>query len=54
MIVDYYDRLYQSSLSKNYRHLKTATPLPLASLAMDDLRANARLIISDSRKPPIF
>jgi tRNA 2-selenouridine synthase len=54
MIVDYYDRLYQSSLNKNYRHLKAATPVPLTSLSMEDLRATARMIISDSRKPPVY
>lgn len=54
MIVDYYDRLYQSSLNKNYRHLKEATLVPLTSLSQGDLRSAARLIISDSRKPPVY
>ncbi len=54
MIVDYYDRLYQSSLNKNYRHLKQAAPVPLTSLSMTDLRSTARLIISDIRKPPVY
>ena len=54
MIADYYDRLYKSSLNKNYRHLQAATPVPLTSLAMEDLRATARLIISDIRKPPVY
>lgn len=53
MMVDYYDRLYRVSLKKNYRNLAGAVPTPLSSLSPGDLRATARMLISDARKPPL-
>jgi tRNA 2-selenouridine synthase len=54
MIVDYYDRLYKSSLTKNYRHLSVATRITLHSLSSADLRTTARMMISDAHKPPVY
>lgn len=54
MMLDYYDRLYKSSLTKNYADLANAFRLNPESLSPEHLRATARSMVTDSRKPPVY
>lgn len=54
MMLDYYDRLYRTSMKKNYRNLDNAVRLTPTSLSAEALRSTARMMISDARKPPLY
>jgi tRNA 2-selenouridine synthase len=53
MMLDYYDRVYKTSLNKNYKNLSEATRLSPKDLGQDSMRALARSLLADSHKPPL-
>ena len=53
MMLDYYDRLYKTSLNRNYENLAAATKLVPTDLGQESMRSIARSLLSDSRKPPL-
>jgi hypothetical protein len=53
MMLDYYDRLYKTSMSRNYKNLEAATPLSPSDLSEQSMRALARRLLSDAHKPPL-
>ena len=53
MMLDYYDRLYKTSMNRNYKNLEAATPLSPSDLTEHSMRALARRLLSDAHKPPL-
>lgn len=53
MMLDYYDRLYKTSLKRNYKHLAGAVSLELSDLGPEAMRILAKNLLSDSHKPPL-